>query len=219
MARGTARRDGSASPIQTEGLIALRRAEIIEVASSIFARKGYYGATTRDIGDELGMSVGTIFNYFTSKEELLQAVLEVPQQEMVAAVAELEKAPPTQDTLVRMLVELIRTVDRHRRYVNLVYQDLKVIQGAARDAIFDRETRIARALARAFAGAAEETGAALTMPAALAAHNAIVQAHAWAFRHWAFTQFGSVDEYIELQVPALLRSVGQAGDVEWERYR
>ncbi len=47
------------------------RARILAVAAEMFRRKGYAGATTSGIADLAGIAEGTIFNYFSSKAEIL----------------------------------------------------------------------------------------------------------------------------------------------------
>lgn len=49
-----------------------RRAEIIEAARHLFHKKD---ATLQDVMDHLGIAKGTIYHYFKSKEELLEAVV------------------------------------------------------------------------------------------------------------------------------------------------
>lgn len=53
-----------------------RRAEIVEAARLLFLHKGYEATTMRDVMKALGIAKGTIYHYFTAKEELLDAVIE-----------------------------------------------------------------------------------------------------------------------------------------------
>lgn len=53
-----------------------RKDEIIQAAVKIFNEKGYSAATTREIAEEAGVSNGTMFRHFKSKEELLHALPE-----------------------------------------------------------------------------------------------------------------------------------------------
>jgi AcrR family transcriptional regulator len=53
-----------------------RRRQILEAAFSVFSRKGFNAANVSDVAAEAGVSQGTIYWYFDSKEELLvQALL------------------------------------------------------------------------------------------------------------------------------------------------
>ncbi len=60
-----------------------RRAEIITAARRLFATKEYEKTTMQDVIDEIGIAKGTIYYYFKSKEELLDAVINQMGDEMV----------------------------------------------------------------------------------------------------------------------------------------
>ncbi|MFQ5586581.1 MAG: TetR/AcrR family transcriptional regulator, partial [Thermodesulfobacteriota bacterium] len=52
-----------------------RRAQIVEVATVLFAKKGFKGPTTREIAAKAGISEAVIFRHFTKKEELYAAIV------------------------------------------------------------------------------------------------------------------------------------------------
>ena len=52
-----------------------RRDEILDVAGRMFTAKGYDNVTISDIADEVKVAKGTIYHYFKSKEELLDATI------------------------------------------------------------------------------------------------------------------------------------------------
>lgn len=51
-----------------------RAPEIIEAAARVFAERGFHGATTQDIADELGIRQASLYYYFSSKEAALELV-------------------------------------------------------------------------------------------------------------------------------------------------
>ncbi len=53
-----------------------RREQILRVATRIFARRGFQGATTRSIAEHSGVTEALIFRHFPSKEHLYWAVIE-----------------------------------------------------------------------------------------------------------------------------------------------
>lgn len=53
-----------------------RKADIVNTACHLFMTKEYDKTTMQDIMDALGIAKGTIYHYFTSKEALLEAVIE-----------------------------------------------------------------------------------------------------------------------------------------------
>ena len=61
-------------PIQ-EMLIAARRTQILDAATTVFAEKGFHRATIKDIARVAGIADGTIYTYFASKTDVLLAIL------------------------------------------------------------------------------------------------------------------------------------------------
>ena len=55
---------------------AAKRNQIVEAAARVFARKGYAGAVVADIAAEACIGKGTVYEYFSSKEDLFFAVFE-----------------------------------------------------------------------------------------------------------------------------------------------
>jgi AcrR family transcriptional regulator len=62
----------------------VRRQEIVAAARSLFQVKEYEKTTMQDVMDQLGIAKGTIYHYFKSKEELLEAVVENIVEEDIA---------------------------------------------------------------------------------------------------------------------------------------
>lgn len=54
-----------------------RRQEILYAGLSLFIQKGYSGTTIKDIAGSVGMSVGLLFHYFASKEELYLELIQL----------------------------------------------------------------------------------------------------------------------------------------------
>ena len=54
-----------------------RQRQLLDVALSVFSRKGFKGATTKEIARVAGVTEAVIFQHFPSKEALYSAVLEL----------------------------------------------------------------------------------------------------------------------------------------------
>jgi len=53
-----------------------RRREIVEAALALFSARPYDQVTMQDLIEKVGIAKGTLYHYFKSKEELLEAVVE-----------------------------------------------------------------------------------------------------------------------------------------------
>ena len=83
------------------------REELLQAAFALFARQGYGEVSMRQLADALGVSTGTLYHYFPSKESLFQqAVIRVVSRDLDAwqeAVAHLDSL----DDKLRALFDLI----------------------------------------------------------------------------------------------------------------
>jgi AcrR family transcriptional regulator len=56
------------------------KSRILDAANKVFAEKGYHEATMDDIAKRLGVSKGAIYLYFSSKEDLFEAMCKTAPQ-------------------------------------------------------------------------------------------------------------------------------------------
>lgn len=70
-----------------------RRREIVKAARRLFQTKEYDQATMQDVIESVGIAKGTIYHYFKSKQELLEAVIEDIGDESLSAMQQVIDAP------------------------------------------------------------------------------------------------------------------------------
>jgi AcrR family transcriptional regulator len=58
----------------------IKRREILLAAIEVFSRRGYRGASIREIAETVGLTTTGIFHYFASKEELFVEVLRIREE-------------------------------------------------------------------------------------------------------------------------------------------
>jgi AcrR family transcriptional regulator len=66
----------------------LRRAEILEQAEKIFAAKGFHNTAVAEIAEASGFAVGTLYQFFASKEQLYISLLTEKLNMMYSAIRE-----------------------------------------------------------------------------------------------------------------------------------
>ncbi|MFN6515187.1 MAG: TetR/AcrR family transcriptional regulator [Nostoc sp. CreGUA01] len=120
---------------------ALTRTRLIEAASQVFASLGVQGATTREIARVAGVNEVTLFRHFTSKEQLLGAVIENALLLQTEALAhpeawtqdlriDLKRYAQLYNTMLEAYEDLIRTfIGEAKRHPEAARQ---VIQEAAK---------------------------------------------------------------------------------------
>jgi AcrR family transcriptional regulator len=67
----------------------MRRQQILDAALACFSRRGYHSTSMEDIAREAGLSIGALYTYFSSKEDLFFALADVRFQDNMARLREL----------------------------------------------------------------------------------------------------------------------------------
>ena len=73
-----------------------RRAQIVETAAALFAKKGFHRTTTREIARKVGVSEAMIFKHFARKEKLYASILDLKARQE-DPLAEVKQAAERKD--------------------------------------------------------------------------------------------------------------------------
>jgi AcrR family transcriptional regulator len=87
-------------------LSATRKHQILDAAMVVFARLGFHEARMDDIVQEAGLSKGTLYWYFKSKEEIITAI---SQQLFTTDIEQVERLLNAEGTVSERLQQLIRS--------------------------------------------------------------------------------------------------------------
>ncbi|MGA7520870.1 MAG: TetR/AcrR family transcriptional regulator [Acidobacteriaceae bacterium] len=100
-----------------------RRSEILDAAIVCFSRDGLHRTTMKNVVRESGLSPGAIYNYFNSKEEIVEAIAERRQERERELVLSAIERGPADNTLARVrdafLDQLGNPKERLRRRVSV----------------------------------------------------------------------------------------------------
>ena len=101
------------SPEQFAHMRTERQALILQTALELFADRGYANTSIAAIARKAGMATGLLYNYFASKEALLQALLEKCMHEMTAPVLPLMDRLDSLDTWHLVVDRLFASLKDH----------------------------------------------------------------------------------------------------------
>jgi AcrR family transcriptional regulator len=135
-----------ATPIDPDA----RRAQLVAAARKVFAQKGYHAAGVSDIIEVAGVARGTFYNYFESKRQIFQAVLEELMARAAAAVEDIDVTTPIPPQVYANMVRIVRLLQGMGDESRILFQDAAGVDAEGTEALsaFYREatSRIESAL-------------------------------------------------------------------------
>ncbi len=94
--------------------VASRREELLAIAASLFARKGFKNTTVRDIAEAAGILSGSLYHHFDSKESMVDEILRTFQDELFGKYdAILLSGDDARTKLERAVTVSFEAIDRH----------------------------------------------------------------------------------------------------------
>ena len=107
----------------------LRNKRSIEaIALQLFVKQGFHGTSIRDIAKASGVSIGNIYNYYKTKEELYKAIAEHYEAKMqtlrAAAIEGMDEDLFDPNALSRFAESLREIVHNETDYWRLMYIDV-----------------------------------------------------------------------------------------------
>jgi AcrR family transcriptional regulator len=109
-----------------EGQIARTRESILDAALRVFARDGYQDAAMSAIAAEAGYTAPSLYNYFSSKEQIFEALTERMHHDFSEPFERVEpdglmRQLPFRQRLALLVREQFRLADRHRDGIRLLH--------------------------------------------------------------------------------------------------
>jgi AcrR family transcriptional regulator len=126
-----------------------RQAQVVLDAASVFAARGYDQTSVPELAVALGIAAGSLYHYFSSKEELLIAICDQLMDPLLAEAETLLRTDEPPDAQLRALVRLwVAHVIEHRDHMLVFQQERHVIDHGERwRAVRDSRTRFERLVA------------------------------------------------------------------------
>lgn len=100
---------------------------IIEAAEQVFRDKGYNGSTVKDISDQAGISVGTIYIYFTDKKSIYDYLLLTYSHYIRSEIAKRTANLNTRKEIEREGLLVFLEIVRDKRHIyNIIWESLYI---------------------------------------------------------------------------------------------
>lgn len=190
-------------------LVKIRREQMIKGAISLFKEKGFHRTTTREIARQAGFSIGTLYEYIRSKEDILYLVCDQIYDEVQTKIQEaLDLNHVTIDTIREGIASYFRIVDEMQDEVLVMYQEAKSLSKETLPYVLKKEIQMVAMFEQLIKLYSENNGLSLKdHEIKLLAHNIFVQGQMWGFRRWALKKIYSLEEYTNMQTEIFIQGM------------
>jgi AcrR family transcriptional regulator len=194
-----------------EELIASRRRHIARCAAHLFVKHGYDSTSVREIAEACNMSMGSLYRYIGTKEDILYLVMSQGLYKFLEFCHSVETStgalsPP--ETLQQAIRKFYQIVDEIQDVVLFSYQDTKNLEPQAQQRIFDLDRQVVAAFEKLLTKGCE-TGDFKIHNVTMVAHDIVAIGGMWAVRRWFLRKYCTLEEYIKEHSELILRAISQ----------
>lgn len=191
-----------------------RLSQIAAAATRLLRTQGFHQMSVNALAKEAGISVGTIYQYVTTKEDILLLVLVDIFESYRREVGEaMEGVDDPVHRLAAGFHAYCGVVDSHRSATVLAYQESRTLAKAGREDVKQQELETNDLFKRCIDEAIEQ-GLIAEVDSSLLSFDLAVLAHTWALKSWHFHDRMSVEEFASTQLALVLGAVLLPGMAE-----
>lgn len=185
---------------------------MIEAAVSLFIEKGFHKTTTREIAAKAGFSIGTLYEYIESKEDVLYLVCDAIHEELESRLLQAVKDQKRGiDSLKEAMNHFFHVMNDMQDRVLLMYQETKSLPRDSISYVLSKETEITGIFENILLRGIDDGSIQLDpKDAKLMAHNIIVLGEMWVFRRWALSKEFTLNEFIDKQTSLICNQIRTA---------
>jgi AcrR family transcriptional regulator len=127
--------------IKNPKLIDQRRKQIIDGAIKVFSAKGFHSATVRELAEASGLTMGSMYNYIRSKEDIVFIVYDyitkILRDEVTEAISGLTDS---KERLKVALRQTLSTIYEYQDIVMFIYKASTFLDRESLHEVLERET-------------------------------------------------------------------------------
>ncbi|MYL57315.1 TetR family transcriptional regulator [Virgibacillus halodenitrificans] len=195
------------SSVKDRDLVEKRRNQMIKGAMKLFKEKGFHRTTTREIAKESGFSIGTLYEYIRTKEDVLFLVCDsIYEQvrERLSLSIDLESA--SVDNLIAVMKSYFYLMDEMQEEILIMYQEAKSLKKDTKEYVLQKERDMVGMLEEVILTCLPEKIS--HQDVALLANNIFVQGQMWGFRRWMLQRQFTFEQYMDRQIHFNLQTLG-----------
>jgi AcrR family transcriptional regulator len=183
------------------------RKQIIDAASTLYAKKGFNATSIQEISEAAGVSLPVTYHYVKKKSEIMRMIMEDVLNTFRNNLLDMIRGIDDPEEKLSIAARLyFRVVDQQREKALLIYQKSNSLDRASKARVMELEIEVINVFSQMIDEGITQ-GVFRKVDVDLMAYNVMIAAHMWILKRWHFKNRLTLDKYIDLQVSNILWSL------------
>ena len=183
------------------------RRKIIDVASTLYAKKGFTATSIQEISEKAGVSLPVTYHYVKKKSEIMRLIMEdvlkIFQQSLLKHIKGIDEP---EEKLAIAVVLYFRVVDQHREKALLIYQKSSSLDKASKSRVMQLDVDVKNIFEKIINEGIEQ-GVFNKVDVDLMAYNIVMMAHMWVLKGWHFRHRLTLEKFTDLQLSIIMNAL------------
>jgi len=190
-------------------LVSNQRERIAKAALSLYMKRGFRNTGVHDVAKASRMSVGNLYNYIGSREDILLLVLELGLrvqtglQEIVRSTEHLKPG----EALPLFIRSAYQLIDRNQDFISFFFFETKHLAPKARKSAADVELLAMTHIEELLKKGHENGEFEFIANVRAFSHNLFVIIEMWAVRQWLYKDMISLEDQIQMHTECVMKCV------------
>jgi AcrR family transcriptional regulator len=183
------------------------RKQIIDAASTLYAKKGFNATSIQEISEAAGVSLPVTYHYVKKKSEIMRMIMEDVLNTFRNNLLDMIRGIDDPEEKLSIAARLyFRVVDQQREKALLIYQKSNSLDRTSKARVMELEIEVINVFSQMIDEGITQ-GVFRKVDVDLMAYNVMIAAHMWILKRWHFKNRLTLDKYIDLQVSNILWSL------------
>jgi len=189
-------------------LVEQKRKVIIDAAIRVFSQKSYASATVQEIAHVAGMTIGNVYRYIGSKQDILNLIC-LESKESIEDTRNMRanlNCGSVTETLKKSIKAYVEGSDKLAERLLFYTRDIRNFSREDRAMLLQSQVEHIEFFEKLIREGISK-GEFETENALLLAHNIVLIPHDWVLRRWFLRKRFTLEEYITAQTDIILKSL------------
>lgn len=183
--------------------------QIVQAAAALFIKQGTVNTGVREIAEASGITVGTLYHYFKSKDDIIAAFMDYAMIGTNTFYEEVEvmlKNTEPMKALKSAIKMYFGYTNEAQNVILFWHQETRNLSIELRNRLLNNECVLLSVYEKILEKGCEK-GVFKVKNTRLAAHNIIVMADMWSFRRWDLKHRITAEQYLKEQTDFILHGL------------